>query len=873
MQKIFVLLAVLVSNILPGFAQENNPIAHTDATITSGNARFTILTAHLIRMEWNENASFEDKASFVIINRNLPVPSFKKEETETALTITTNALTLTYKKGKDAFSKDNLSISYKVNDLSKSWNPDIRDNQNLKGTTRTLDGANGGKWWDGKDIQLEDGIVSRNGFALLDDSKSFLFDGSKWNWVEKRKENQQIDWYFFGHGLNYKLALKDYTSVAGKIPMLPKYALGYWWSRYWVYSDQELKDLVSDFRTYDIPMDVLIIDMDWHETFGGLKNTSNPKMDETGNWVGWTGYTWNRSLFPNPEKFLDWTNRNHLKTALNLHPASGIAPMEDVYEDFANAYGFDAKSKKYIHYQMADKKWAETYFNVLLRPFEKSGIDFWWLDWQQYPESKIVKDLSNTWWLNYTFFTDMEQQSNNRPMVFHRWGGMGNHRYPIGFSGDDKISWGSLKYQTYFTATAANVGYGWWSHDIGGHASSELDRNPELYVRWLQFGVFSPILRTHSAKISSIERRFWKYPDHFKTMKELVQLRYQLAPYIYTASRKAYDLGLSLSRPMYYDYPQNEEAYDKKYQYLFGDDMIIAPVSKSVSENNNLTEKQIWLPKGKWYEWHSGSIIEGEKTISRKFAIDEIPIYAKAGSIIPMYPKIDHLQQQISDWILNIVPGNNGETIVYEDDGTTNEYTNGRYTTTKVSQNTTKNEKTIIIAPREGGYENMYNSRTYKVKLLSSFPPKLVTVNGADYPFSNETVSNHWTYSGKELSTIIYIPSTPVDKEINIKIQYDESIVGKEVLLNKKSLLFRRISTMVGDMKIEVARKNWWSSLPNPVLAAEQTATKIQYNPNKTIQLLEDFEKNIKEMKELILGHPDARKMISKKLVSYLAYE
>ncbi|GAA4271824.1 TIM-barrel domain-containing protein [Aquimarina gracilis] len=867
-----ILSTILVFNLCYGFSQENNPVANPEAITTAGNARFTVLTPHLIRMEWSENANFEDKASFVVINRNLEVPSFDKNETESTLTITTKALTLTYKKGTEAFSKDNLTISYILNDESKTWNPEVIDNQNLKGTTRTLDGANGGKWWNGKDIELEDGIISRNGFALLDDSNSFLFDESDWNWVQKRKEDKHQDWYFFGHGHNYKQALKDYIAIAGKIPMLPKYALGYWWSRYWVYSDQELKDLVSDFRTYDIPIDVLIIDMDWHETFGGLKNTKNPKMDETGNWLGWTGYSWNRSLFPNPEKFLDWTNENNLKTALNLHPASGIAPVEDAYQDFAKAYNFDTESKKYIHYQMADKKWAETYFNTLLRPFEKNGIDFWWLDWQQYPESKIVPGLSNTWWLNYTFFTDMEQQSNNRPMIFHRWGGMGNHRYPIGFSGDDKISWGSLKYQTYFTATAANVGYGWWSHDIGGHASSELDRNAELYVRWLQFGVFSPILRTHSAKISSIERRFWKYPDHFKIMKELVQLRYQLAPYIYTASRMAYDTGLSIIRPVYYNYPEKEEAYTYKYQYLFGDDMIISPVSDSVSSINSLAKKDIWLPKGTWYEWHSGSLIEGDKVLSRNFAVDEIPIYVKAGSIIPMYPKIAHLQQQVSDWILNVVPGDQGQAIVYEDDGSTNEYTKDKYATTKVSQKTSKNSTEIIISKRKGTYSDMYDKRTYTLKLLRSFPPKSVHVDGVLYPYSKEAKENYWSYDGQKLTTMIKVPLSSTNEEVKINIIYDENKHEKDMLLNEKQLLFRRVSKMVGDMKIEVARKNWWSSLPNPVLAAEQTPTRIQYNPNNIVSFLEDFERNFEEMKKLILEHPDARKEVAKKMVGYLEY-
>jgi alpha-glucosidase (family GH31 glycosyl hydrolase) len=780
---------------------------------------------------------------------------------------------LTYTNDGKPFSKQNLNIQYAFNNTKKTWSPGLEDTKNLKGTTRTLDGANGGKYWDGKDIELEDGIISQSGFSVLDDSQNFLLDNSDWQWVKKRISSESVDWYFFGHGLEFKKALHDYTKIAGKIPMLPKYAFGYWWSRYWVYSDTELRDLISDFRTYDVPIDVLVIDMDWHETFGGLKDTQNPKMDETGNWLGWTGYTWNKSLFPNPDKFLDWTNKNYLKTALNLHPASGIAPMEDVYEDFAKSFGFDANSKKYIHYQMANKKWAETYFDVLLRPFENQGIDFWWLDWQQYPESKVVSGLSNTWWINYTFFTDAAKETSRRPMIFHRWGGMGNHRYPIGFSGDDKISWGSLKYQTYFTSTAANVGYGYWSHDIGGHASSELDRNPELYVRWLQFGVFSPILRTHSAKISSIERRFWKYSDHFKTMKELVQLRYSLAPYIYNNSRKAYDTGISLLRPMYYEHADNAAAYEYKYQYYFGDDMIVAPISKPNNPNNQLASKSIWLPEGEWYEQHSGSVLQGGVTINRKIALDEIPVYLKAGSIIPMYPKVSNLQQSVNHLNLQIVPGNKGETELYEDDGISNNYTQGAFSTTKIRHYDEAAKRMIAIEPTQGTYENQVKNRSYTIELLRSFPPVSVSVNGKNYPFDTSQKQETWTYNGRTLSASISIPKTAIKEKLNVEIHYNPEHLTQTALLNQKALLFRRISKIVGDMKVEVARKNWWSSLPNALLGAEQTPTRIQYNPTEIISLLKEFEVNLSKIKPLITQHKDARKEVGEKLFSYLAYE
>jgi alpha-glucosidase (family GH31 glycosyl hydrolase) len=132
--------------------------------------------------------------------------------------------------------------------------------------------------------------------------------------------------------------LKDYTRVAGNIPLPPKFSFGYWWSRYWQYSDNELRDLVETMRSLDIPIDVLIIDMDWHETWG--LTAKNTQFDEYGQRVGWTGYTWKRQLFPSPENFFAWCHKNNLKTSLNLHPASGIQPVEEAYERFTEAYGW-----------------------------------------------------------------------------------------------------------------------------------------------------------------------------------------------------------------------------------------------------------------------------------------------------------------------------------------------------------------------------------------------------------------------------------------------------------------------------------------------------------------------------------------------------
>ena len=289
----------LLMGLMSYAQQKDNPVASPEAIIVNGNVRFTMLMPELIRMEWDSLGIFEDKASFVVINRNLPAPRFKKEETSGWLTITTEKLELKYKKGPGRFTPENLQISFLDKHKNTIWKPGMPNNGNLKGTYRTLDGCDGNVRCDGQgkanEIVLGDGLISKDGWFLLDDSQSFLFDNSDWKWAEARPSGNRQDWYFFGYENNYKTALYDYTQVAGKIPLPPRFAFGYWWSRYWNYSDQEIRDLVAALERNQIPCDVLVVDMDWHLTQTLYTKTI---LDEFGGRTGWTGYTWNKNLFP-----------------------------------------------------------------------------------------------------------------------------------------------------------------------------------------------------------------------------------------------------------------------------------------------------------------------------------------------------------------------------------------------------------------------------------------------------------------------------------------------------------------------------------------------------------------------------------------------
>jgi len=833
-----VLLATSVSEAAA--QQQDDPVAYPQAMVfAERQARFTVLTPQLIRMEWSEDGKFEDHASLVFLNRRLPVPEFRATNEQNWVVLRTGKLILRYKLRSGEFRPDNLSVEFVLNGKVVTWTPGTKDTGNLQGTIRTLDGVKG-------ETALGSGLLSRDGWVVIDDSARPLFDSSDWPWVMTRPPGFRQDWYFFGYGRDYKQALYDYTRVAGKIPLPPRFAFGTWWSRYWAYTDKEFEELVRGFQQHDIPLDVLVIDMDWHPTFG-VKWWEN-KKDQSGHTLGWTGYTWNKLYFPEPPKFLSWVHEQGLKATLNMHPASGVQPHEEQYPEMARAMGMDPETKKYVPFDIVNKKFAENYFKILHHPLERQGIDFFWLDWQQEPTTKI-SGVNPTWWLNYAHFTDMERRGK-RPLLFHRWGGLGNHRYQIGFSGDTISVWESLAFQPYFTATAANVGYGYWSHDIGGHMPGKV--SPELYTRWIQYGVFSPILRTHTTKNPEAERRIWAYPAEYAAiMREAYLLRYALIPYIYTAARAAYDTGIAICRPLYYDYPDAAEAYEFKDEYMFGDAMLVAPVTGPVSEESLLATKKIWLPEGTWIEWLTGAQLKGPARIERTFAMNEIPVYVKAGAIVPMQPKMRFTgEKPVDPLIVTVFPGAAGETRIYDDAGNTLGYKGAEHswTTVRHAQHDAGTLK-IEILPVEGSYPGMHTQRGYEIRLLNSWPPESVEANGQAVKLSQDSGAPGWRYDGQTLTTVIMLSKASVSQKVEVRVKTPESLVSRAGLLDGARGKLGRLQTAM-----TLLNGTWtkgWS--PDSLIEMAQTGRRIGFDPARAAEELQKLEEKFPKVVEDIL--------------------
>lgn len=826
MGKRLACILCFLQSILFMLQAQNTPsnIAYTD-----GQVRFTVITDGTLRMEYAPDGIFVDDKSFVAVNRTYPQVNFQLKTKGGWVEIATSKMKMRYKKDSGQFTDKNLVITAAKGMLPFTWKPGDKQTGNLKGTYRTLDGMDGDtqtQTWvadtkKDEKLKLEDGLLATDGWTFIDDSKCLLFDNNpEWDWVKERSANGGQDWYFMAYGHDFKAALKDYTVFAGKMPLPPRYAFGYWWSRYWLYSDKEFRNLIDNFHTYQIPLDVLVVDMDWHYTEKGKG--------------GWTGWTWNKHLFPDRKGFLDYLKQNKVKVTLNLHPADGIASYEESYPAMAKDMGVDPQTKQNIPWINSDKKFMKNMFKNVLGPMEKDGVDFWWLDWQQGIYDPKVKNLSNTWWINYAFFTDMEKNRETRPMLYHRWGGLGNHRYQVGFSGDAVVSWKSLDFQPYFNSTASNVLYGYWSHDLGGHIGSKID--PEMYTRWMQFGALSPIMRTHSQKSSGLNKEPWVFDKQYsEVLRNTIRQRYEMAPYIYTMARKGYDDGLSLCRPMYYDYPQNKEAYEFRSEYMFGDDVLVAPATSPAKDGYTMV--RVWLPEGEWYEWHTGTVLKGGQIVERPFAIDEYPIYVKAGSVLPMYTKdVMNLSGNDEDIVVTLFPGGNGTSsfTMYEDNGNDKEY-DKEYAVTKLSSSRQGQEQTVVIGKREGTYKDMPASRSFKVKVLSSVIPQSVTVNGTPARYE---------YLGEELALAIDLPESSCDVEKVIKILYPAEAVDMNGLLGAS----KRIAKSMEQLKYRDA----YICLKEEFGKMGSLSEAITYAPAEMSALVSEFWKSYNDLPEVL---------------------
>ncbi|MCH5191054.1 MAG: DUF5110 domain-containing protein [Oscillospiraceae bacterium] len=745
--------------------------ANEENIILCGNTRVTVLTERMIRIEYAPSGDFADLPSQTVWYRNFGKVEFKFD---TAVDI------LTVKSAAAEFCVNVHSGKFKYAVLDGKKLTYSKEN-NLKGTTRTLDMTFGPK-------ELNDGIVSTDGVSVYDDSKTLLLDSDG---MLISRAGGTTDTYVFVYGNDYVGCINEFYKITGNPPLIPRYVLGNWWSRYRAYTQKEYEELMEEFFRRDIPLTIATVDMDWHWVdIKGKFNKSYKKSVFLKD--GWTGYSWNTDLFPDYKGFLNKLHDMGLKVTLNLHPADGVRAFEDMYGEMAEAMGIDKETEKTVEFDLTDEKFINAYFDILHHPYEQQGVDFWWIDWQQGTTSKKA-GLDPLWLLNHYHYLDTDR-AGRRPLILSRYAGIGSHRYPLGFSGDTAINWKVIDFQPYFTANAANCGYTWWSHDIGGHQMGEHD--DELYIRWLQLGVFSPIMRLHSTNWDILGKEPWNFSWEAETLAtEYLRLRHKLIPYIYAMNYRSYSAGRALCEPIYYAYPEKTESFEHKNEFFFGSELLVCPVTSKMDKKTKTASVKMWLPEGRWTNIFDGKIYKGGQTVTVNSPINTIPVLACEGAIIPLSEDEGNSWQCPEQLKILVYRGNNTLDF-YEDDGESENYKNGEYS---VSQMTVSEKDGTLEFTVKGGkaLDCIPKNRKYNVvfKDVESFDSVTVTVNG--WECSSAVGKNSVTLDSVSVEDEISIVLTGVTVRKNKPV--NERVLDCIIHLNgsniKKNLLYSKLSS------------------------------------------------------------------------------
>lgn len=680
---------------------ENHAIC--EKTIIFGHARFSIITENLIRIEWETKGAFCDAETLFAVNRKYNGCEVSVRIDENELEIQTEAIHLYYKKDEKGFSEENLYGKI----YGEPWHYGKRNKRNLGGTLSTLDGVDGYR-------KVDDGILSRDGWFSLDDSRNAMLENG---WLKKSLVPRVADIYLFGYGNDYKKAMQTLFYVSGKAALPRKYMLGSWYSRWWPYKDDEILAIVHEYEENGFPLDVMVLDMDWHHHDWTYRGTEECQLRRAKNGyghagnLGWTGYSWNHRLLKNPKALLQTLHEKGIAVTLNDHPHDGVRTHEEMYADFMRDMGIAPESKVDLEFDAGDLRYMTAFYQNVHDKLEKDGADFFWLDWQQdhlkpYIKGTTIRHLP---WLNVCYYRQSEK-NGKRGASFSRWGGFGDHKHPIFFSGDTKASWEVLKFEVEFTASSSNAGLFYWGHDTGGFFG---EANPEMYVRWTQFSGFSACLRAHSERNAVLDRRPWKWGEkETDAMRTIYLLRDRLMPYIYSLAYNGYENGIPMISSMYFEYPEDENAYQNPQEYRFGDAFLCAPITTPMDETGKAFQT-VWVPENDYYHFFT---LEHYSSGYHKIEapLHEFPLLVKGGVPIPMR----NGKKDNKELIIRIYPGEKGRFTLYEDDGISRGYEKGEYLKTEISYQKKDGEIRISIVPSGDGYPDMPKMRSYKIELM-----------------------------------------------------------------------------------------------------------------------------------------------------------
>ncbi|TDU88074.1 alpha-glucosidase (family GH31 glycosyl hydrolase) [Kribbella voronezhensis] len=630
----------------------------------------------------------------------------------------------------------------------------------LGGYRRGLDGVNG----DNGTPSTTEGLLHRDGWYLLDDTTSALYDTGSRRTTQRPAHGASPyqDGYVFAFGHDYKAGLGDLATLTGPPQLLPRWAYGVWYSEYFDRTAADYRDtILPRFRANGVPLDVLVTDTDF-------------KAPDT-----WNGWQFDRTKFPDPAGFFAWSKSQGLHNNLNVHPSiMGSDPQ--FAQAQATAKGKLTKSgcgtDCYV-FDWSDPDQLKAYLD-LHREMMRQGNDFWWLDWCCDSSRSSLPGVTPDAWINQQY-ADLAAPAIGRGFVISRaYGSLqaGGYGGPIGlatgpwadkrstlhFTGDTSSTWGTLAMEVGVTpAESAATGMSAISHDIGGHndttglPGSEIYTSggqqrrtaklpDDMYARWVQLGTFQPIDRLHS---NHSDRLPWQYGTAAaQSATRFLNLRENLVPYTYTLAQQAATTGVPVVRPTYLEYPEEPTAYTAAgSEYFYGPDLLVAPVTTPGTQATTT----VWFPPGQWTDYFTGKTYAGGTTQQITTGLDTMPVFLRAGGIMTTRTAnvANDGQNPLTKATATVATGANGTFTLYEDNGSTTNKSQSTRTGLTYTEN--HGRHTLTIGPSQGRFPGQVSAREWTVKFLG-VPTAPAKVSG----------SRNWSWDATTRSLTVQVSST-----------------------------------------------------------------------------------------------------------------
>ncbi|WP_029037080.1 glycoside hydrolase family 31 protein [Salinimicrobium xinjiangense] len=597
--------------------------------------------------------------------------------------------------------------------------------------------------------------------------------------------------YYFMYGKDLKEVIKSYTRLTGKPIMPPNWALGWSQSRGMLVTEDLTREIATEYRKREIPIDIIYQDIGWVE---GLQN-----------------FEWRKDRYDNPKKMLADLAEDGFKVIISQDPVISQV-VEDQWQEAAKK-GFLATDIRTGKAYDMPWPWGG---NAGVVDFTNPEVADWWGELQQKPLDDGVKgfwtDMGEPAWSNEEstdrlymkhhkgmhdeihnvyglewdrVVTEQFEKRNPNQRVFQmtRAAYAGMQRYTFGWSGDSgngtdvTDGWESLADQVPMGLSAGLGLIPFWTTDISGYCGeiTDYEQFSELYVRWLQFGVFNPLSRAHHEGNNAVEP--WLFGEEAERIsKAAIELKYQLHLYIYTYAREAYDTGLPIMRPLLLEYASDEKTHEINDQFLFGESLLIAPVVEE-----DVTYRQVYLPKGNWRDYNNPKkSFKGRQTVDYDTPLEVIPMFVKEGAIIPKMPVMPYIgAMKNAPLILEIFPAAKpSEFTLYEDEGTTNDYRKDHFVKTKIESKTTSSEVIVTInEPQENNF-SINGKRNFWLEIFLEEKPSEVKLQGKKInENSSEALKSGWNtifdtsgyyYDAENARLLIRLPDNKKKQLISI---------------------------------------------------------------------------------------------------------